>query len=92
MDTQSPEASVRQTQQVIRTRFVTQYFLLDFETVVRLQVDPELRTHPEETPQPRRRVNRDPALAVHNLADSAPTTGRTTPHGTQRSNPRHFRP
>ena len=64
-----------------RTHVVTQYFLLDFETVARLQVDPELRTHPEEKPQPRRRVNRDPALAARNLADSAPTTGRTTLQG-----------
>ena len=68
-------------QQMSRTHVVTQYFLLDFETVARLQVDPELRTHPEEAPQPRRRVNRDPALAAHNLADSAPTTGRTTLQG-----------
>ena len=64
-----------------RTHFTAQYFLLDFETVARLQVDPELRTHPEEKPQPRRRVNRDPALAAYNLADSAPTTGRTTLQG-----------
>lgn len=68
-------------QQMSRTHVVTQYFLLDFETVARLQVDPELRTHPEEKPQPRRRVNRDPALAAYNLADSAPTTGRTTLQG-----------
>ena len=68
-------------QQMSRTHVVTQYFLLDFETVARLQVDPELRTHPEEKPQPRRRVNRDPALAARNLADSAPTTGRTTLQG-----------
>ena len=35
---------------------VTQHFLLDFETVARLQVDPELRTQSEETSRPCRRV------------------------------------
>ncbi len=41
-----------------------------FEAMVRLQSDPELWLRPKETPQPQRRVTRNTALAVHNLADS----------------------
>jgi len=65
-------------QQMSRTHVVTQYFLLDFETVARLQVDPELRTHPEEKPNRAvasiaiRRLPRATSLIQHPRQDEPP--------------------
>ena len=69
------------------THVVTQHFLLDFETVARLQVDPELRTQPEETFRPCRRVITIDACraqfeTIYPFTDGNGRVGRALMHAT----------